>query len=145
MSKEKQILSEFLKNLRKGLKVCDLEELNKTIEGLLEKIKNDDSVIEDVLNVVCEEYKLLRNELLHSTQRGEIQEARRIAICLMFFNSNISIRKIANGVFNREYHLFIQKAIKRHKTLNVNIKPDKQYKDKYDKLEQIIKTKKYGN
>lgn len=145
MSKDKELLSEFLKNLRKGLKVCDLEELNKSIEGVLEKIKNDDSVIQDVLNVVCEEYNLLRNELLHSTQRGEVQEARRIAICLMFFNSNISIRKIANGVFNREYHLFIQKAIKRHKTLNVNIKPDKQYKDKYDKLEKIIKTNKYGN
>jgi hypothetical protein len=140
MSDNKE-LSELLKNIQDGLKTYGLKELNSSLETLLKKNENDDSKTELILKLVCIEYNINKKVLLHSTERGEIQEARRMAICLLFFNTNISIRKIAKMVFNRDYHLFIQKAIKRHRSININVKPDRLYKEKYDKLEQIIKTK----
>jgi chromosomal replication initiation ATPase DnaA len=140
MSDNKE-LSELLKNIQDGLKTYGLKELNSSLETFLKKNENDDSKTELILKLVCIEYNINKKVLLHSTERGEIQEARRMAICLLFFNTNISIRKIAKMVFNRDYHLFIQKAIKRHRSININVKPDRLYKEKYDKLEQIIKTK----
>ena len=140
MSENKE-LSELLKNIQDGLKIYGLKELNSSLETLLKKNDDDNYKIELILKLVCVEYGINKKVLLHSTERGEVQEARRIAICLLFFNTNTTIRKIAKLVFQRDYHLFIQKAIKRHRSINVNIKPDRLYKEKYDKLEKIIKTK----
>ena len=140
MSENKE-LSELLKNIQDGLKTYGLKELNSSLETLLKKNQDDNTKIEFILKLVCLEYNISKKVLLHSTERGEVQEARRMAICLLFYNTELTIRKIAKTIFNRDYHLFIQKAIKRHTSININVKPDRLYKEKYDKIEQIIKTK----
>jgi len=139
MSNDKQQLSELLKNIQKGLEEFDLEELNNSLETLLKSKVDETGKIELIINLVCKEYKINKNVLINSTERGEIQDARRMVICLLFFNTSISIRKLAKFVFNRNYHLFIQKAIKRHRNLNLKVKPDREYIEKYDKLEKQFK------
>lgn len=139
MSNDKQQLSELLKNIQKGLEEYDLEELNKSLETLLKSKDDENGRIELILSLVCKEYNINKNVLINSTERGELQDARRMAICLLFFNTQISIRKLAKFVFNRNYHLFIQKAIKRHRSLNLKVKPDREYIERYDKLEKQLK------
>jgi chromosomal replication initiation ATPase DnaA len=139
MSDDKEQLYELLTNIQKGLKLYDLDELNTSLELLINRKENNTYFIEKIIDCVCKEYKINRNVLIHSTERGEIQDARRTAICLLFFHANMPMRKIAKIVFNRNYHLFIQKAIKRHRNINVKVKPDREYKERYDKLEKTIK------
>lgn len=143
MSSEKETISvsSLLKNIQKGIKAYGLKELNSSLETLINNNSNKNKKIEKIISIVCDEFKIERSVLLFSNERGEVQDARRIATCLLFFNAKVSVRAISKSVFERDWTLFVSKAIKRHRNINVAIKPDREYKERYDKLEKLLKTK----
>jgi|LakMenE01Jun11ns_1017448.scaffolds.fasta_scaffold9745610_3 chromosomal replication initiation ATPase DnaA len=143
MSSEKEILSvsSLLKNIQKGIKVYGLKQLNDSLEALINSGDGRDKIIDKILLIVCDDFKISKNILLFSNERGEIQEARRIATCLLFFNANIPVRTISKKIFERDWTLFVSKAIKRHRNINESIKPDREYKERYEKLEKILNKK----
>lgn len=137
MKEDNHDLSEMLENMKKGLKLYKVKDLNNLLVEAINKKNDKFNVAQDVLDEVCKEYGLSKNILLSSTSRV-IQEPRRIAICLMYFKVKLSVRKISKDVFSKDWTLFVSKAINQHRELNKDIKFDREYKEKYDKIEALI-------
>lgn len=141
MSEPKEELNSLLKNIQKGLRVFGVKDLNNALAEMLNDKDGKSQEIKMTLQAVCEDFKIPLRDLIESTSRGIIQEARNTAICLLYFNVRLPIRVISNRVFGTKWTLFVSKAIKRHKTLNKNIKPDKEYLERYERIESVIKNK----
>jgi hypothetical protein len=77
--------------------------------------------------------------ILRSQERGgDVQEARSVASCLLYFHAKMPIRVISKNVFDRDNHTFVSKALKRHRCIDIRIKFDREYKNKYDKIEKKL-------
>lgn len=133
-------ISSLLNSIKKGIKKFGLKNLNDSLEAILDK-KDGIDYVNLIAECVCNEYKITRRNLIHSNNRGDIQEARTIFICLLHFNANLKIRYIAKRIFNRDYHTFVFEAIKRHRGLDEKSIHDRKYKQKYDRIESEIKLK----
>lgn len=140
-NEEKEELSLLLRNIHKALKLSNVKELNNAFSKLLNKKSVSTSKVDVVLKCVCEEYNISLKQLLQSTERNVTSESRPIAICLLHFNLGYTTRNIATGVFGKKYKNFVLDALKRHKNLDANIKQDREYKMRYDKIETAIRTK----
>lgn len=138
---DKEELSSLVKNIHKGLQTYGVKELNDALTSLLEKKSTKTKKVEVVFQCVCNEYDINLKQLLYSTARKITGEARPIAIALLHFNLGLTFRKISRGVFERKYYTFVANAIKRHKTLDVSLKQDREYKERYDRIELAIKNK----
>lgn len=141
MSDKQEELSSLLKNIQKGLKSYGIKDLNDALASLLAKKNPKNKEIEVVLRCVCQEYSIGMKDLLKSSSRGAIQEARKMSVCLLHLNTGLTVRFISQRVFEKDWHTFVANAIKRHKSLNETIKPDREYKERYDRIEQAIKNK----
>lgn len=138
MKEDNHDLSEMLENMKKGLKLYEVKELNNLLVEAINKKSDKFNRAQYILDEVCKEYCVSKNFLLTSTSKS-IQEPRRVAICLMFFNLRMPVRKISKDIFVKDWTLFVSKAIKQHRELNEDIKFDREYKQKYDKIEALIK------
>ena len=137
-NEDEQLYDDLLNNIRKGLEVYGPKRFNQSVISLL-GVKKDDSVkIQKIIKQVCAEYKISHSTLISSNERGDVYEAKRIVICLLFFETNMKVRAIASKIFQREWHSFATKCIKKHRTLNLIVKADKEYKQRYDKIQKII-------
>jgi chromosomal replication initiation ATPase DnaA len=136
--KEDKLISNIFKNIEKGISLFGLKEYSTSLEGLvIDKNKNNDK-IEIIIREVCNCYQVSKSDLINSTERGKIQDARNMAVALLFFNAEVPIRVIAKKVFGREWHTFVTKAINRHRNVKPEISVDKEYLNKYNHLESII-------
>ena len=136
---EKTELAVLFKNIHKGLKTYSVKELNKAIVEYLNKkpdITNKED-IDFVLLLVCEEYNVTKRILINSTGRGKIQQAREIAYCLLHFDLGLTLRYIAKRIFFK-WHNTVAISCRHLKNVNVNLKPEKEFKDKYDFLQKKL-------
>lgn len=131
---EKSDLESLLKNISEGLKVYSVKELNEAIIECLNKKHDKREEVEFILNMIAGDYLISRRILIHSTARGRIQEARQLSYCLLHFNLGLPIRHIAKRIFSK-WHNSVAIAIKQHKNLNVAIKHEREFKEKYDSLQ----------
>lgn len=136
MSASENLLT-FLKNTEKALRTHSVEELNDALSEVLKDKSDKKQEINFVLDLVANEYKTTRRSLVNSTARGNIQTAKKMAQCLLHFVLGLNTRYIAARIFNR-WQNSISKSISYYKTLNLAVQPDKDFNDKYNKLEQII-------
>lgn len=135
---EKQEIKNLLKNIQKGLSVYTIDELNDVISRSIERKNTKKEQIDKIINVVCEDFKITRRILLFSRCRGNIQIARNITYCLIYFNVDVSYSYIANKIF-KGWERSVAKAVQEFKKININIKPDKEFLDKYNDLQEKIK------
>lgn len=130
-------LSEMLENIKKNLKLYSVKDLNAALIESMNKKSDCFKKSQHIVDEVCREYGITKNSLINSTSKA-IQEPRRITICLLHFNLKMPVRKISVDVFGKEWTLFVSKAIKQHRELNEEIKFDREYKEKFDKIEKVI-------
>jgi chromosomal replication initiation ATPase DnaA len=138
MSEKEEVLR-LIKSLQKGLKQFTLKEFNEAISSVInppiENEKNKEKHISLILDLICEEYALTRQELIYGRAKGDVQKARSIAYCILHFSLKLPIRYIANKVFFLKWHNSVGVAIQYYKNLNCEIQPDKEFKDKLEKIQ----------
>lgn len=141
---EKQQVQQLIKSLQKGLKQYSLEEFNLALSGVLknkavnEKDKEKQIII--VLDSICKEYNITKDALVYEKTKRNVVQARNIAYCILHLDIKLSIRYIATRVFFLKWHNSVGVAIKNYNTLNPEIPPDKEFIDKFKKIQtEVIK------
>lgn len=138
-------LEMFLRNLQQGLRKYGLEAFNESLENILdENVHLREGKINVVLEVVCAEYDLTRKELLTGRGKGRVQQARKYTYCILYNDYNLPMRYIANRVFKLKWHTSVALALAYHKSLNNNLKMDKEFSEELQRLRELIKTKENG-
>jgi chromosomal replication initiation ATPase DnaA len=139
---EKADIILLLKNLQMSLKKYTIKELNNAMNKVLEEETPHQKVKEMqvslVLEEVCKQYKINRQQLIHSKASGELKQAKMIAYCLLHIQLELPIRYIAKRIFYLKWHNNVGVAIKHHKNLNPQIKPDKEFINKMENIKQQI-------
>jgi chromosomal replication initiation ATPase DnaA len=138
MSNGKKDIELLLRNIQEGLRKYSVQELNEALNKILRKSRDYKPQIEVVLKVVCDEYNIPIIMLHKKNTRGIIQEAKQIACCLIHFNYKLSIRYIAENVFNSNYHTSVANAIKRYKTADIKHKQEGAFIEKYNTLKDKL-------
>jgi len=138
---EKRELEVFFKNIQQGLKKYTLQELNDSLGQIVnnktDKQKDKKQQISIVVDVICGHFSLSRESLLRGRGKGTIQEARKFAFCILHNDFNVPIRYIAKNVFQLNWHTSVSIAIQYYKTLNLDVKPDREFMERL----QIIQNK----
>jgi len=144
---ENDQLQSLLKNLQEAFKSYTVQEINAAILDFLNKKGDKNEEISFVLNNIAGEYGITKRTLLNSGCRGKISQAKNIAYCVLHYNLGLPIRHISVRVFSRSEgnHLSVFKATKYFRSLNTDVKVDREFKDIYErivkKLNEFIKTK----
>ena len=131
---DNQEIGTLLKNIQEGLKKYSVNELNDAIVRALTNKHHNTEEIEYVISIVCNMFNISEHSLINDNKRGILQEAKQITYCLLYFDVRLSIRYIANSIFLTDWHTSVQKGIKRFKQSDVQIKQDKEFIEKYEKL-----------
>lgn len=123
----------LFKNLQRGLELCTAEELNEAITSLIIKKVNKGEEIEFILNEICAKYEITKRGLF-SGKVHKIYEARKLACCLLHYELGLSHRNIA-VVLKQKYHTKVGFAIRYYKTINKNVKTDREFQEKYRNIQ----------
>jgi chromosomal replication initiation ATPase DnaA len=135
MNEHKEV--EFLlKNIQEGIRLYGVKELNEAITKTLYKKTDKANEIEFILNIICNEFNFSRNNLIKSKKHGNIQKARQLAYCLLYFDIGLSLREIGN-IFSK-YHRSVAIAIENYRKLNTQLKQDKEFFELYKKYQEKI-------
>lgn len=131
---DKAEIMELFKNLQRGIKKYTVKELNGALQQVLNNVDQEDKQLQITvaLNAVCNEYEITRHELIYSTARGDMKQAKNIAYCLLHNELDLPIRYIAKNVFFLKWHNSVGIAIRYSKSLNPNIKPDREFKERME-------------
>lgn len=126
-------LETLLKNIQQGLKRYSVNELNEAIVKAIGDKNTKSDEIKYVLTIVCNEFDITEFALINSKKRGNLQDAKQIAYCLLYFNIGLSIREIADEIFFN-WHTSVAIGINKFKKSDFQHKQDKVFLEKYDKL-----------
>lgn len=142
MSNSNTELQTLLKNIQLGLQNYTVKELNDALVKVLSEKSDKQPEINRILLIVATRYKITKSILLNSKARGEFQNARMIAYCLLHFVLGLSVRKIGS-IFSRG-HNCVTTAINRYKTLEPDrFKLDQELHTAYKEcLSEFISTEK---
>lgn len=130
---DKKEVELLLKNIQESLKNYSVKELNEAIISFLNKKDDKTKEIDHVFAIVCEEYKTSPRILKKNNIRGELHEAKQIIYCVLYFNLGLSTRHIADRVFFN-WHGSVYSGIKKFKNCDPNIKQDREFMHKYEKI-----------
>lgn len=148
-SVERRELELFLRNIQQAVRKYTLSELNETIGDMVhskaERNRDKHRQIAIVLDVVCKDFNVSRDLLLTGRGKGKIQQARKFAYCLLHHDLELPIRYIANDIFSQKWHTSVMVVIKYHKSLNCEIKPDREFIEKLSELRKQINGKIQNN
>lgn len=133
MNDNKEIVT-LLKNIQEGLKHYTPEELNDALVKVLSEKHDKAPEIDFILSSVASKYDISRRTLLKSSARGEIQQARTLAYCLLHINLGLSIRHIAQKIFVKKYHNSVAVAIKYYRNCDQKIPSERDFLQKYEAL-----------
>jgi chromosomal replication initiation ATPase DnaA len=143
---EKKELETFFKNVQQSLKKYTLNEINESLQLMANSETNNkkdkDKEISIVLDAICKEYSIEKDILIYGKSKKDLQQARNIAYCILHLDLGLPIRYIAKRIFFLNWHNSVGVAIKYHKSLNVNIAPDRNFKEKLETVQKTIVLKK---
>jgi chromosomal replication initiation ATPase DnaA len=138
MGEQKEIET-LLKNIQEGLKKFTLKELNEAIVDFFNRKDDKSKEINIILDLVCADFDTSLRILKKKNVRGDISEGKQLAYCLLHYNLGLSTRYIAEKVFIGHWHSVVYKANLRLKNAQPNIKSDREFLERYQKLnEQFI-------
>ncbi len=121
----------LLKNIGNGLAKYSIDELNKGIISFINKKEALPKEIDFFIDNVCATYGITKRKLMKSKEIGEVTQARQLTYCLLYDCLSISQGYIATHIFDKS-PATVNSAIKYYRSLNMNVKADKEFKDKYD-------------
>ncbi len=144
---EKKELETFFKNVQQSLKKYTLGEINESLQLMAnsnesDKKKDKNKEVSLVLDAVCKEYGIEKDILIYGKSKKDLQQARNIAYCILHIDLGLPIRYIAKRIFFLNWHNSVGVAIKYHKNLNLNIPPDKKFKEMLETVQKTIVLKK---
>jgi chromosomal replication initiation ATPase DnaA len=131
----KNDVEELLKNIQEGLKKYTIKELNEAIVTFMNKKDDKSEEIIYILNLVSKEFKTNIRTLKKKNVRGIISEAKQVSYLLLHFNLGLSTRYISDRIFGN-WHSVVHKAVSRFNNANLNLKPDRDFIETYEKLSQ---------
>jgi hypothetical protein len=140
MSQDNRDIGKLLKSIQEGLQRYSVQELNKAIAAILKKggYEQNSLNITYALQIVCDEYGISRYNLLHTKKgRGDIQDAKIIAYCLLHYNLGLTIRYIAKEIF-KCFPNSISSGIKTIKDADSNLKHERELLERYKMLQQKL-------
>lgn len=128
---------ELLNNIKEGLKHYTPEELNNALIEVLNKKSDKAPEIEHILTSVCTKFNISRRTLIHSKARGEIQQARSLAYCLLHLDLGLSVRHISFKIF-KKYPNSVSVAIKYKRNCDPKIKRERIFLENYEFLQKEL-------
>lgn len=135
---ETKDLELLLKNIQKGLKFFSIKELSDNIMSFLKSKESKSNEINIILEIVQKEFSISLSKL-KSNGRGELQDAKQLAYCLLHYDLGLSVRHISTKIFDN-WHNSVFQGIKRLKTIDTNLKPDRDFYERYKSLQTQFKT-----
>ena len=135
MGEQKEIET-LLRNIQEGLKKFTLKELNEAIVDFFNRKDDKSKEIHIILDLVCADFDTSLRILKKKNVRGDISEAKQLSYCLLHYNLGLSTRYIAEKVFTGHWHSVVYKAILRLKNAQPNIKSDREFLERYQKLNE---------
>lgn len=136
MSDNNSQLQSLLKNIQLGLEKFSVKELNDALVAVLAKKQDQQPEIQLILQIVSDKYKITKTTLVSSRARGEFQNARMLAYCLLHYTLGLSVRHIGKKIFNRG-HNCVSSALKRYKSLEPEkFKLDAEFEQKYKECQK---------
>ena len=143
---EKKELETFFKNVQQSLKKHSLFEINESLQSMVcsenENQKERQKDIAFVFDAICKDFDIEKDTLIYGKSKKELQQARNIAYCILHFDLGLPIRYIAKRIFFLNWHNSVGVAIKYYKGLNLNISPDRKFKEKLEIIQKAIVLKK---
>ena len=136
MSTNKE-LELFFKHIQIGLSKYSIKELNEAIISFLSKKSNKNAEIDFVFKIVCEDFNTTTEKLKEKNIRGLNYDAKQIIYCILNLNLGFSVRYIAKFIFDNN-HVSVYSGIRRFQNLNMNLKQDRIFKEKYDKYSKSL-------
>jgi len=137
MAGENKDIETLLKNIQQGLKHYSIAELNKAIVAVLNKKHDKREEVDFVLDIVATHFSTSVRALKISKERGKMIDAKQLCYCLLHFELGLTIRYIANTVFDK-WPNSVATGITRFRKANPNIKTDKEFLDVYSQLQQKL-------
>ena len=134
---EKVDIETLIRNIQQGLKKYSVNELNDAIVKSLTESHDKTDETKYVMSLVCKEFKVSEFALINMKRRGNLQEAKQIAYCLLYFNLGLSVREISEKIFFN-WHSSVANGLRRFKKLDEKLKQDKQFIDKYTLLQKKL-------
>ena len=135
-------LRELFGNIKSALKRVSVPELSNAVaKSTGRKDDNLRSEIDFILTLVCKEFKISKNILLRTSRKRELVEPKKTAYCLLSINLKLPVRYIAKNVFENVNHDSVHRAKTYFVSLNEAVKPDKIFKERYDRLSKILTEK----
>lgn len=134
-------IQKLLKNIVDVLKTCTVPELNDYLVTVINTKEDTHEAQNYILDLVCETYNISHRALIYSKSNQSVTKARQVAFCLLHFTLGLSTRHIANKVFHFKYHNTVASAIKIYKNLDMNIKPDREFKVSIEMLREKVTNK----
>jgi chromosomal replication initiation ATPase DnaA len=134
MSKDSDDVESLLIKIQEGLNKFGVEKLNMAISKILLQDREDKTKeIEFCINLVCGHFGISTKTIYSKSARGDLQDAKQIAYCLLHFNLHLPIRFIATNVF-RNWHTSVANGIKRLKTADITHKQERVFIETYEYL-----------
>lgn len=141
---DKDKLSLLFKTLQKALKSHSINDITDAVSSFLSKKADKHEEVHYVLEIVCSEFNISKRMLTHSPGKGNVFTARNIAYCILHYNLSLPVRHIAT-IIPKKTHTSVFKAVAYFKTINTDIKVDREFKEVYDrialKLSEFIENK----
>jgi len=129
-------LEQLLKNIQSGLKKYSIKELKDGIVSYFNKNYDKTLEINTILNVVSEHFDTTIATLNQKNVHGELHDAKQICYCIMNFQLGLSTRYIAERIFGYSVHTNVHRGIMRYKNANMELKPDREFVEKYELLKK---------
>jgi chromosomal replication initiation ATPase DnaA len=131
--KEVDLLQNLLKNIQQALKKFTIKELNDYINNFMHDRQPKTTEIDFIFEIVCLDFKTTKSALLKPHIRGELNEAKQMIYCLLYFELGLPTRYIAAKIFD-SWHNSVFSGIKKFRALDPKLKQDKEFLDKYELL-----------
>jgi len=131
-------IDKLFKNISKSIREIGIEETNRCIEQNISKKEVQDLDVYSILKIVSKNFGVSSEDIVNSSERGYIQEARSVVCYVLCVQGKMSYRDVARGVFNRPNHLFVFNSLKKHKE---KLNNDTNYKKKFNKVLLDLSTK----
>lgn len=128
----------LFKKLEEALKQHSIEDITNAVSEFLSKKTDKSQEINFVLDNVASDYGMTKRTLIHSNQRGQFSQARDVAYCVLYYNLGLPVRYISNSVIPRKSHVSVFNATKYFKSLNLEVKVDREFKEAYDRVSKKL-------
>ena len=84
------------------------------------------------------EFGVKKDVFIAGRGKRDIHEARRYAFCVLHNQFGLPIRYIAKKVFKLKWHTSVSMVLQYQKSLNLNVKPDREFSEKLTDIQEKI-------